>query len=609
MGRNYIFIILIFPSLIFGQILFEDVANQVGADYGYGNSYLGGGISFQDFDQDGWDDITIASQEGQQTIFLRNNRGVFEKIDLGINDSYDTKQVLWVDYDNDGDRDFFATSLNGLNKLYENNGSLIFKDVTNGSGLPLENLDTFGAAFGDIDNDGDLDLILLQRDIDTKNQHNRLFRNDDGFFVDISSVAGIRLENDLSFCASFLDYDNDGWQDLYVANDKYTKANTLYHNNRDGTFSDVSEASGTGIAIDAMSTTIGDFNLDGFADIYVTNTTAGNYHLKNNGNGTFTNVAEEIGTSFKSIAWGASFLDADNDADLDLYVSGMLEGTEPDKLPSAFYQNTNQLFFIPNNAGFANDKRKSFSNAIGDFDNNGFADIAVMNDGDPIFLWRNRSNTNQNNWIKVYLQGTKSNYDAIGSKLQVSLGDEVQTKYLLCGEGYLGQNSSGILFGTKDYQEVNELKIIWPNGLVEVFNNLEVNQTYRLVEGSGELIVVDQEEATVTDGDISHDEVNEPNLNEGSEDQASEDSKEIVGVETLLYPIPVNRAEVINICSSQLHGILTARIYDTNGKLMVEQKIQPSINSLSVNKLSQGLYYLVLVDFFGKVSRNKILVK
>ena len=465
------------------EISFEESAVSLGVGDTYGVSYLGGGVSFSDFDGDGWDDITFSSTENKELLFFKNEGGTFNKVNLGINNTFETKQVLWVDYDNDGDKDFFATSITGLNKLYENSGNMNFVDISASCGLFTENLYTFGAAFGDIDNDGYLDVFITNRDVTTTNQRNYLYHNNGGIFTDITENAGLFLGNELSFCASFFDYNNDGLQDIYVSSDKYTKINRLYKNNGDLTFEDVSISSGAGVLIDAMSTTIDDYNNDGWFDIYVTNTSEGNYHLRNNGDGTFTNVAEELGTAFHSIAWGAVYLDADNDADLDLYVSGMLEGLDS-RIPSAFYENQNGTFIIPANIGFENDKRTSFSNAIGDVDNDGFTDIIVMNDTDNNFVWKNTS-TKSNNWLKVYLKGTISNKDGIGSTIEVYANGKSQYRYTLCGEGYLGQNSSSEFFGLKDASNIDYIKVQWLSGMEDIITNVDANQSITIVEGEG----------------------------------------------------------------------------------------------------------------------------
>ena len=135
------------------------------------------------------------------------------------------------------------------------------------------------------------------------------------------------MSSHLSFCSIIFDYNNDGFQDIYISNDKPDNLNILYKNNGDGTFDDVSEYSGAGIGINAMTTTIGDYNNDGWFDIYITNTPDGNELLRNNGDGTFTNVAEATATTFNSVGWGAVFLDADSDGLLDLYVSSDFDGS------------------------------------------------------------------------------------------------------------------------------------------------------------------------------------------------------------------------------------------------------------------------------------------
>lgn len=474
---------MVLPTASIGQIQFQESAADFGVNYSYGFSDLGGGVSFVDFNSDGWDDISFTTEEGEDLLFFVNRQGDFTLIDLGIKNTEATKQILWVDYDNDGDKDLFVTSLNGPNKFYLNDGKMSFTDITETTGLFTSNLFSTGAAFGDIDNDGDLDLFIANRDIITKSQRNYLYLNDEGTFVDITQSAGLSEENDLTFCAVFFDYNGDGYQDIYVVNDRYTKSNKLYKNNGDLSFDDVSIDSKTGISIDAMSGTVGDFNSDGWFDLYVTNTQEGNYHFKNNGDGTFTNLASVLGTSFESFAWGAVFLDADLDADLDLYVSGMLKGTDS-RLPSAFYENSQGIFSIPESAGFENDKRISFSNAIGDIDNDGSPDIIVMNHAEDNFLWHNNSENN-NNWLKVRLEGVQSNADGIGSVIEVSSESKSQYRYTLCGEGYLGQNSNTEFFGLAQSDHIDFIKVRWLSGVEDIITDVRVNQMVTIREGEG----------------------------------------------------------------------------------------------------------------------------
>jgi ASPIC/UnbV protein/VCBS repeat protein/type IX secretion system substrate protein len=542
---------------IYSQISFQDQASELGVNLTYGKSTLGGGVSFVDFDGDGWDDITLSSEEDKEIYFFKNNQGTFSRVNLGITDTFETKQILWVDYDNDGDKDLFVTSITGLNKFYENNGNLVFTDISASSGLFTTNLYSYGAAFGDIDNDGDLDIFITNRDVTTKNQRNYLYLNDNNNFIDITESAGLFLGNELSFCASFFDYDNDGYQDIYVSSDKYTKINRLYKNKGDLTFEDVSESSGAGMAIDAMSTTIEDYNNDGWQDIYVTNTSGGNYHLRNNGDGTFTNVAEALGTAFYSIAWGANYLDAENDGDLDLYVSGMLTGSD-ERLPSAFYENQNGIFNIPENAGFENDNKISFANAIGDIDNDGLADIIVMNDTDLPFLWKNKS-VGTNNWLKAKLQGTQSNRDGIGSTIEISSNGKEQYRYTLCGEGYLGQNSSYEFFGLQDAVNIDYIKVTWLSGTVDIINNVQPNQSITIVEG------------------------------EGIKLQETSDSVDVV-----VYPNPSENG-IFNINVEQLEVVTKLKVFNVTGQNVLNKELPDLNEEINIGSLSKGIYYLKVI--------------
>lgn len=611
MRQIFLILLLFLGSLGQAQISFEESAFSMGVNSSYGLSYLGGGVSFWDFDNDGLDDITFATTEGEETYFYRNEGSKFSRVDLGINDTFETKQVLWVDYDNDGDYDFFATSISGLNKLYENNGNLIFKDITMSSGLFQENLYTYGAAFGDIDNDGDLDVFLTHRDVLTKNQYNYLYLNTDGFFTEITESAGLYLGNDLSFCASFFDYDNDGDQDIYVSNDKYTKSNKLYKNNGDLTFEDVSLSSGTGVIIDAMSTTISDYNGDGWFDIYVTNTSEGNYHFRNNGDGTFTNVAEELGTAFYSIGWGAVYLDADNDADLDLYVSGMLTGTD-ERISAAFYQNTDGQFSIPSNIGMDGDRRRSFANAIGDADNDGDADIIVMNDSENNFLWKNVS-VNNNNWLKIRLEGTASNKAGIGSKIELFADGKLQYRYTLCGEGYLGQNSGYEFFGLKQAPQADYIKVTWLSGMVDIIEAVDANKTYSIVEGSGQAVEMvfegndnseSEEETEEETSEEPQEEATEGQTEEDADDTSNEEESEQLeeaaaqkcqGREILLFPNPSTDG-TFRLCRQNFSGTLKAEVFDLQGRKVMVQLIDEKTPDLVLHQLTSGVYLVRLKD-------------
>jgi len=489
MNKIFFLVFLFFFSTVNAQISFEDVANEIGTAYSYGTSTWGGGVSFADFDNDGWDDLTFASEEGTEIYFLKNNDGIFNSISLnGISNTFKTKQVIWIDYDNDGDQDFFVTGFEGVNKFYKNDGDMNFTDISSTIGFFQTDLFTYGVSFADMDNDGDLDAFISNRDGVADDQRNYLYRNDEGTYTDITASAGLSMSSHLSFCSIIFDYNNDGFQDIYISNDKPDNLNILYKNNGDGTFDDVSEYSGAGIGINAMTTTIGDYNNDGWFDIYITNTPEGNELLRNNGDGTFTNVAEATATTFNSVGWGAVFLDADSDGLLDLYVSSDFDGSVGSFLSAAFYhQQNNETFIIPENIGFQDDTRKSYTNAIGDIDNDGKPDIVVGNDIEPNFLWANTT-VNENNWLKVKLEGVISNRDGIGNTIEINIDGQSQYRYTLAGEGYLSQNSFYEFFGMGNATEVDYVKVTWTaTGEIEIINNIAANQAIIIKEGSGVL--------------------------------------------------------------------------------------------------------------------------
>ena len=465
------------------QISFSNEASNIGIEAICGNSLYGSGITFFDYDNDGWDDITIASAHGDPIRFFKNINGNFVEQTLNIApNNWRNKQVNWVDIDNDGDNDLFVTSDTHSNRLYENLGNMVMQDITVSSGMLTDVLVTYGASWGDYNKDGFLDVFISNRSTSIPNV---LYKNNgDNTFTITNSTAGIINTGMLSFCSAFFDYNNDGHQDIYVANDKIENSNTLYKNNGDGTFTDVSAISGAGISIDAMSVTIGDYNADGWMDIYITNDIPGNVFLKNNGDGTFTDIAQSNGTTFNSVGWGAVFLDAENDADLDLYVSGEHDGSVPGYLSSALYQNDNNDEFNIINSAMPGDLAISYSNAIGDTDNDGYPEIAVNHiNHDNIFLWKN-STPHTNNWLKVKLEGTESNRSGIGSLIEISLNGTKQFRYTLCGEGYLSQNSASEFFGLGGATSIDYVKVKWLSGVEDIIYNLDVNEQINIVEGS-----------------------------------------------------------------------------------------------------------------------------
>lgn len=557
------FLYLFAFSIANAQVFFSEKSQELGlSNSSWGedaNETYGGGISFFDFDNDGWDDLTVSSAEGLPVRFYKNNNGTFEFINLsGINDAlFQTKSVQWVDFDNDGDYDFFATSnqTTGDNHLYENLGDLTFVDITETAGLSSPGHQSFGASWGDYNNDGFLDVFVVSRFFDSDTQFNRLYENNgDGTFTDVSIAAQLIQENSMSFCSAWIDYDKDGWQDIYVSNDKIQNKNILYHNNQDGTFTNVAEAAGADLAIDAMSTTIGDYNDDGWLDIYVANSQQGNAFLRNNGDGTFTNVAPNNGTLLQSFAWSSVFLDADHDTDLDLYVSASINNPDSGQLSAAYFNNIgNGLYTMPDDIGFEEDLSISYSNAIGDVDNDGKYDIAVLNClPDPVFLWKNET-VNENNWIKIKLEGTESNRQGIGALIELSINDEKQYNYTLCGEGYLGQNSSYEFFGIGAATSIDFITVYWPSGQIDLVTMPQINTSLTVREGDPQLGLeeIDQEKIS-------------------------------------LFPNP-SRSE-IKLTGIQNYSNGTLQIVDVSGKVVQTISINNSSIEVDISALTTGVY-------------------
>ena len=457
-----------------------------------GNAGLGfaGGISLSDFDQDGWDDMTIATRDGVPIQFFRNIGGSFEEMDPLVPSTCLVKQVLWVDIDNDGDKDLFHTCFNEPNKVYENIGSLVMVDRTIGSGLDPDSDPSTAASFGDIDNDGFLDLYVGNyiEGVGT-GQENHLYKSNGDFtFTEVTSSSGTFISNVPTLATSFLDIDHDLDGDLYVSIDKVFE-NHLFENTGSGSFQDVSVNSNTNVVVCAMNSSSGDYDEDGDLDIYVTNTPSGNVLLRNNGDKTFTDVTAEAGVGFFRTGWGTSFIDYDNDGDLDMYVSSSTETA-----PNALYVNqgdgtfTEPLFSIGGLDG--DDMGRTYCNTHGDFNHDGLIDLAISNVVNPsstdqqFRLWKNLGVNPQKHWIKVHLEGMQSNRDGVGSWITVYAGGRVFVRYTHVGDGYLGQSSDFNHIGVNEANLIDSLIIEWPSGIIDRFEDVSVDQVVSITEGA-----------------------------------------------------------------------------------------------------------------------------
>jgi enediyne biosynthesis protein E4 len=535
-------------------VQFVDVAHEAGLDvpnvWGGADhkSYIieakGSGIAFFDYDNDGWLDIYLtngtrlgakwpAGKEPTSQLFKNNRDGTFRNVteDSGLARTGWQTGVCVGDYDNDGWDDLFCCFW-GHNVLFHNNGNGTFTDVTRKTGVYDERIRWgAGCTFLDYDRDGNLDLFVCNyikldpAQIPNPNgpdlcqwrgisvmcgprglpaDTNVLFHNQgDGTFVDVSEKAGILKPGPrYSITAVSYDFDNDGWPDIYVAVD--SQASILFRNNHDGTFTDVGAMAGCAYSEDGheqagMGVAVGDYDCDGWLDIFKTNfadDTCDLYH--NNGDGTFSDLTfpSGIAVNTKYVGWGCGFIDYDNDGWLDiLQINGHVypEIDKHDlgqtyKNPRVVYRNMTDGKFKDVSAEMGPGISERFSSrgaAFGDYDNDGDMDVLVLNMNDPPSLLRNDGG-NKNNWIKIKLIGTKCNRTAIGARVRVVCGSHVQIDEVHSGSSVMSQGDLRLHFGLGKLQSVDLLEVRWPtSGTLERFRQVKANQIVTIREGSG----------------------------------------------------------------------------------------------------------------------------
>ena len=501
---------------------------------------MGGGCAFFDYDNDGWMDIFILGgrrldgiPEGASNRLYKNNRdGTFTDVTqkAGLWDAGWAVGVCVGDYNNDGYEDLFVTYY-GQNKLYHNNGDGTFTDVTAKAGLLHEGT-RFGSGctFFDYNRDGLLDLFVANYvDIDLATaakpslsvpncnfegvavacgplglkapQHHLYRNNGDGTFTDVSKESGIAaMRGSYGLTAVSFDADEDGWPDLYVACD--TTSSLLLLNNHDGTFREEGLMRGLAISADGeemagMGIGVGDYDLDGRLDIIKTHfqlQPSGLYH--NLGKGEFEDQAQQagIGGERQYVSWSAGIVDLDNDGHPDIFwvtgnVYAEIERINPKfpyKGPCVLFRNKGDGTFarMGDEAGAAlNARHVSRGCAFGDFDNDGDIDIVIMNQNEPPTLLRNDA-SKENRWLKVRLEGTKSNRSAIGARVLVRYGGKQQSQAVLSQASYVSSNDPRLHFGL-GAETSADVEVHWPSGTVEKYPGLAANRLITILEGRG----------------------------------------------------------------------------------------------------------------------------
>ena len=516
MHRN--FIILFIYCQLTAQI-FEDITDQTGtAVYRPQYSFFGAGATMADFDQDGNIDVFVATPNSEALkVFHNLGNDTFEEVadEIGLGyENIESINILVADYDNDGHEDIFVVNWGGFSNLYHNDGNNYYSLVTVEVGMDIYFQSSRAACWVDYDRDGDLDLYMVNRLLE---ELNILYRNNgDGTFSDETQTAGVDGHIDkMGLVVIAFDYNNDLWPDIYIGNDMDV-GNIFYENNGDGTFTDISEDSGMDLAFSSMGLAAGDYDNNGFLDIYVTNLDWGNGLMHNNGDGTFTDVAEGLGLQVNLICWGANFFDYNNDGQLDLYVAAScISGTGNDGALGCSWNGGQSDVLPTNNALFQNQGNGEFldisdqsglegpylttGTAIGDINNDGLIDIYEVNELDPFSsasnysrLYRNNyaeGASEINNWIKIKLEGVESNRNGIGSRIEVSNLGVTQIQDVICGDSYSSQSSLTLSYGMRHSELAEAITVRWPSGIVDELYNIEVNQIITIIEGSSQVCV------------------------------------------------------------------------------------------------------------------------
>ena len=495
---------------------------------------FGPGVCVADYNNDGYQDIYFVNGRDLHNhgIAARNalyrNNGDFTFTDVtdeaGVPGTGYGLGCVWGDYDNDGFPDLFVTQF-GRNVLYHNNGDGTFTDVTDKAGVAGMDFGTLfhsGATFFDYDRDGRLDLYVGGY-VDLgpsapkyctvsgtrtscppsayKGTSDILYHNNgDGTFSNVTKAAKIYQPSGKNLAVAAADYDNDGWPDLFVANDGINAY--LYHNEHNGTFDEIGTLSGMGLAsrgyaMAAMCISLGDYDNDGNLDLFISDFQGNSDHLfRNDGKGSFDEVTDQARITAPTrgvLGFGGGFFDYDNDGWLDLFVAnGHVYPEVEQALPEAKFKQINSLFHNERNGKFVEVTKVSGSGlqtpyvgrgvAFADFDNDGFVDLVVGNNGDPPLLLRNLGG-NGNHFLNLKLVGHKSNRDAMGARVRVVAGALSQIREVYGGGSYLSQSDLRANFGLGKAARADSVEITWPSGLKQVFHDLEADKFYLIDEG------------------------------------------------------------------------------------------------------------------------------
>ena len=502
----------------------------------------GGGVALLDYDGDGWTDIFLVNgsriggfpggEEPTNRLYRNNHDGTFTDVTAkaGLVRHGWGQGACAGDYNGDGNPDLFVTYY-GWNVLYRNNGDGTFKDVTREAGVATaQALWNTGAAFLDYDRDGRLDLFVAHyaayedaaryghgsgqtcrwkglpvfcgpRGL-TGSQNTLYHNNGGGTFRDVSGEAGIlRPGPGYGFTPLVLDYDNDGWPDVYVASD--STASLLFHNRRDGTFEETGVAAGVAYNEDGreqagMGVAAADYDNDGWLDILKTNfadDTSTLYHNRRDGTFSDSTFAAGLGVNTRYLGWGAHFLDFNSDGWADILIVNGHVYPEVDRAPLDSAYRQRKILYVNRRDGTFGDvslragpgialEKSSRGAAFGDLFNTGQVNAVVNNMNDAPTLLHNRR-PGPNHALLIELEGTRSNRSAIGARVSVQAQGWRMIDEVRSGGSFCSQNDLRLRFGLGPRQEAESVEIAWPSGRTEIFHRVAADQWVRIREGAG----------------------------------------------------------------------------------------------------------------------------
>lgn len=496
---------------------------------------VGAGGAFFDYDNDGWMDIYLVNsgpadffapkQQLKNALYRNNHDGTFTDVTdkAGVAGGWFGMGAAAGDYDADGWMDLYVTTY-GKNFLYRNNGNGTFTDVAEKAGVVAPGWSTCAVWF-DYDNDQRLDLFVssfvhYSKDLNVSCGDNRLGRNyyciprvfkptpsrlfknnGNGTFTDVSKEAGIANALGKAFGAVATDINNDGWQDLFVAND--TVANFLFLNKGNGKFAEIGLGAGvgysdTGRPRSGMGVDAADYDGDGWQDLFVANIDQELFSLYHNEKDlTFTDQAGEIGAATRLLSgWGLKFFDYDNDGDPDLFLANghpddMIEvqaARVKYKEPLLLFENTGQAFknVSPQAGAVFKKDLPARGMTVGDYDNDGDLDLLVANNGEAPALLRNEGG-NRQNWLGVQLVATKSNAGAVGAVITWRAGGAKRTRWKTSGGSYLASHDPREVLGLGKADKLESLEIKWPSGKVDRLSHPPINRYLKVIEGAGQV--------------------------------------------------------------------------------------------------------------------------